>query len=238
MRMTLLALAALLASSSALADTLVTNANGIQVDANGKLDRFTGILIGNDGKVKRLLHGEMLKLRDTKVVDAKGQTVMPGLIDAHGHVMALGFTALQLDLTGTTSLADLQARLKAYAEANPNVRWIQGRGWNQERWPDKRFPTTADIDAVVSDRPVWLGRVDGHAAIANSAPMQAAGFALNTYASPGGRIENGLFVDAAMSLIESRIPSPTPAEQDAALIAVQRMMLSNGLTGAADMGTA
>jgi predicted amidohydrolase YtcJ len=188
--------------------------------------------------VKRLLHGEMLKLRDTKVVDAKGQTVMPGLIDAHGHVMALGFTALQLDLTGTTSLADLQARLKAYAEANPNVRWIQGRGWNQERWPDKRFPTAADIDAVVSDRPVWLGRVDGHAAIANSAAMQAAGFALNTQAPTGGRIENGLFVDAAMSLIESRIPSPTPAEQDAALIAVQRMMLSNGLTGAADMGTA
>src|SRR4029450_13328399 len=133
---------------------------------------------------------------------------------------------------------DLQARLKAYAEANPNVRWIQGRGWNQELWPDKRFPSGADIDAVVSDRPVWLGRVDGHAAIANSAAMQAAGFALNTQAPSGGRIENGLFVDSAMSLIESRIPAPTPAEQDAALIAVQQMMLSNGLTAAADMGTA
>ena len=162
MRMTLLALTALLASSSALADTLVTNANGIQVDANGKLERFTGILIGDDGKVKRLLHGEMLKLRDTNVVDAKGRTVLPGLIDAHGHVMALGFTALQLDLTGTTSLADLQARLKAYAAANPNARWILGRGWNQELWADKRFPTSADIDAVVSDRPVWLiGRLPG-----------------------------------------------------------------------------
>jgi predicted amidohydrolase YtcJ len=236
--MTLLALAALLASSSALADTLVTNANGIQVDANGKLDRFTGILIGDDGKVKRLLHGEMLKLRDTNVVDAKGQTVLPGLIDAHGHVMAVGFTALQLDLTGTTSLADLQARLKAYAAANPDARWILGRGWNQEHWADKRFPTSADIDAVVSDRPVWLGRVDGHAAIANSAAMQAAGFALNTQAPSGGRIENGLFVDAAMSLIASKIPAPTPAEQDAALVAVQQMMLSNGLTAAADMGTA
>jgi predicted amidohydrolase YtcJ len=132
MRTTLLALAALLASSSALADTLVTNVNGIQVDASGKLDRFTGILVGDDGKVKRVLHGEMLKLRDTNVVDAKGRTVLPGLIDAHGHVMPLGFTALQLDLTGTTSLADLQARLKAYAAANPNARWILGRGWNQE----------------------------------------------------------------------------------------------------------
>ena len=234
---TLLALTALLASSSALADTLVTNANGIQVDANGKLERFTGILIGDDGKVKRLLHGEMLKLSDTNVVDAGGRTVLPGLIDAHGHIMGLGFTALQLDLTGTTSLADLQARLKAYAEANPNARWILGRGWNQELWADKRFPTAADIDAVVSDRPVWLGRVDGHAAVANSAAIQASGFTLNTQAPVGGRIENGLFVDAAMSLVESKIPAPTPAEQDAAMAAVQRMMLSNGLTAAADMGT-
>ena len=237
MRKTLLALAALLASSSAYADTLVTNANGIQVDANGKLERFTGILIGDDGKVKRLLQGEMLKLRDTQVVDAGGKTVLPSLIDAHGHVMALGFAALQLDLTGTASLADLQARLKAYAEANPNARWILGRGWNQEMWPDKRFPTAADIDAVVSDRPVWLGRVDGHAAIANTAAMQAAGYSLNTQAPAGGRIENGLFVDAAMPLIESRIPAPTPAEQDAALAKAQELMLAVGLTAAADMGT-
>ena len=85
----------------------------------------------------------------------------------------LGFSALQLDLTGTTSIADLQARLKAYAAANPDARWILGRGWNQELWAEKRFPTAADLDAVVSDRPVWLGRVDGHAAVANSAAMQS-----------------------------------------------------------------
>jgi predicted amidohydrolase YtcJ len=235
--MTLLALAALLASSSALADTLVTNVNGIQVDASGKLERFTGILIGDDGKVKRLLHGEMLKLRDTDVIDGKGQTVLPGLIDAHGHVMGLGFTALQLDLTGTTSIADLQARLKAYAEANPNARWILGRGWNQEHWAEKRFPTSADIDAVITDRPVWLTRIDGHAAVANSAAIQASGFALNTQAPTGGRIENGLFVDAAMSLIEGKIPAPTSAEHDSALAAAQKLMLTNGLTSAADMGT-
>jgi predicted amidohydrolase YtcJ len=237
MRKTLVALAALLASSSAVADTLVTNANGIQVDANGKLERFSGILIGDDGRVKRLLHGEMLKLSDAKVVDAKGQTVIPGLIDAHGHVMGLGFAALQLDLTGTTSITDLQARLKAYAEANPNARWILGRGWNQEQWADKRFPTSADLDAIVGDRPVWLTRVDGHAAVANSAAIQASGFTLNTQAPAGGRIENGMFVDAAMSLIEARIPAPTPAEQDAALAKAQQLMLSVGLTTAADMGT-
>jgi predicted amidohydrolase YtcJ len=237
MQKSLLALAALLASTSAFADTLITNTNGIQVDANGKLERFTGILIGNDGRVKRLLHGEMLKLRDTDVVDAGGRTVLPGLIDAHGHVASLGFAALQLDLNGTSSIEDLQARLKEYAAANPQARWILGRGWNQELWAEKRFPTAADLDAVVSDRPIWLGRVDGHAAVANSAAMQAAGFALNTQSPSGGRIENGLFVDAAMSLIESKIPAPTPAEQDAALAKAQSIMLSAGLTAAADMGT-
>src|SRR3954447_24758721 len=106
MKLHLLALAALLASTAASADTLISNVNGIQADANGGLEHFTGVLIGNDGKVKRLLHGEMLKLRDTDVVDAKGRTLLPGLIDAHGHFMELGFAALQLDLTGTRSLAE------------------------------------------------------------------------------------------------------------------------------------
>jgi predicted amidohydrolase YtcJ len=225
------------AAAPALADTLIANANGIQVDASGKLDRFTGILISNDGKVKRLLHGEMLKLQDTDVVDARGMTLLPGLIDAHGHVMGLGFTALQLDLTGTASIAELQARLKAYAAANPDARWILGRGWNQELWSEKRFPTAADLDAVVGDRPVWLGRVDGHAAVGNSAALREAGITAETKAPDGGRIENGMFVDAAMALVDSKVPAPTPAEQDAALAKAQALMLSTGLTAAADMGT-
>jgi predicted amidohydrolase YtcJ len=170
-------------------------------------------------------------------VDGRGRTLLPGLIDAHGHIMGLGFSALQLDLTGTKSLSEVQARLKAYAKANPDARWILGRGWNQEHWADKRFPTSADLDAVVGDRPVWLRRVDGHAAVANSAAIQASGYSLNTQAPTGGRIENGLFVDAAMSLVESKIPAPTPAELAAALAKAQLLMLSNGLTAAADMGT-
>src|SRR4051812_47650950 len=110
MKTHLLALAAaLLASTAAPADTLISNVNGIQVDQDGRLERFSGLLVGNDGKVKRLLHGEILKLRDTEVVDGQGRTMLPGLIDAHGHFMELGYAALQLDLTGTASLADLQA---------------------------------------------------------------------------------------------------------------------------------
>jgi hypothetical protein len=225
-------------SSPAMADMLIFNANGLQVGVDGKLQRFSGLLIGDDGKVVRTLDlADGSRPKADISIDAGGKTLLPGLIDAHAHVVALGFTALQLDLAGTKSLAELQARLKAYAEANPNARWIVGRGWNQELWADRRFPNSADLDVVVDDRPVWLGRVDGHAAVANSAAIQAAGFSLNTQAPAGGRIENGLFVDAAMSLIESKIPAPTPAEQDAALAKAQELMLANGLTAAADMGT-
>jgi predicted amidohydrolase YtcJ len=151
--------------------------------------------------------------------------------------MALGFGALQLDLTGTTSLADLQARLRAYAAANPGGGWIQGRGWNQEMWADKRFPTSADLDSVVGDRPVWLGRVDGHASVANSAAMRVAGVTAATRSPAGGEIINGLFVDNAEGLITRHIPAPSAAQYDAALAKAQALMLSYGLTAAADMGT-
>ncbi len=231
-----IALATALAAP-ALADTLIDNANGVQVDAAGKVQRFTAIIIGDDGKVKRLLLRGQTRPAATVRIDAGGRTMLPGLIDAHGHVMSLGFGALQLDLTGTTSMSDLLARLKAYAAANPGTGWIQGRGWNQEMWPDKKFPTAADLDVVVSDRPVWLGRVDGHAGVANSAALMAAGVTAATVSPAGGRIEDGLLVDAAMGLVERRIPAPTPAMFDAALAKAQALMLANGLTAAADMGT-
>ena len=237
----MLALAALLASSSApaLADTLVSNVNGMQVGADGKVQHFRALVFTDDGKVRMTIeHPELVRLAAiTSTVDGGGRTLLPGLIDAHGHVLSLGFAALQLDLTGTTSLTDFQQRLRAFAAANPDAKWIIGRGWNQELWSEKRFPTAADLDAVVSDRPVWLGRVDGHAAVGNSAALQAAGVTAETKAPEGGKIENGLFVDAAMELVDSKVPEPTPTQYDAALARAQELMLSTGLTAAADMGT-
>ncbi len=233
-----LVLAALLLSGTASADTLYTNVNGIDADAAGKIARFDGLLVSDDGKVVRVLRGEKLKLGgDTKVVDMGGKTMLPGLIDAHGHVMGLGFSLVHLDLTGTTSIDDLKKRLADYAAANPGDGWILGRGWNQELWSDKRFPTAADLDSVVPDRPVWLGRVDGHAAVGNSAALSAAGVTSATASPEGGRIENGLFVDNAMPLVEAKIPAPDAAMQDKAFRAAQQAMLRVGLTGAADMGT-
>jgi predicted amidohydrolase YtcJ len=241
MRTHMLAAAALLLATTAAiahADTLIDNARGMQVDAKGKLQRFDGLVIGDDGRIVRLLaKGDKRPTAIARRVDAGGRTLLPGLIDAHGHVMGLGFGALQLDLVGTTSLADVQARLRTYAAANPGSGWIIGRGWNQENWADKRFPTSADLDAVIADRPVWLERVDGHASVGNKAALKAAGITAATRAPAGGRIENGLFVDAATELVSSKIPAPDAATYDAALAKAQELMLSNGLTAAADMGT-
>jgi len=237
MKKPLLALIAALFASPAWSETLIGNVNGIQVDADGKLQHFTGLLIGDDGRVEEVLNGPPPAVRYPNIVDAGGRTLLPGLIDAHGHVLGLGFSALQLDLVGTSSLDDLKQRLRAYATAHPDARWIIGRGWNQELWPDKRFPTAADLNSVVSDRPVWLERVDGHAAVANSAAMRAAGVTGQTPAPPGGRIENGLFVDAARALIDKAVPRPTPAELDQVMAKAQDILLRNGVTGVGAMST-
>jgi predicted amidohydrolase YtcJ len=188
--------------------------------------------------------GEPHPGRVTNAVDVHGRTLLPGLIDAHGHVMSLGLQAIQLDLSGSSSLSELQQRLEDYATANPNTPWIQGRGWNQELWPDKRFPTAADLDAAVRDRPVWLVRVDGHAAVGNSLALKEAGVTVSTKSPTGGRIEKaengrptGVFVDAARELVESRIPAPSAPELDRALLKAQEILLASGLTTVTDTAT-
>jgi predicted amidohydrolase YtcJ len=233
----LIALAAALLASSASADTLIDNANGLQADAAAHLDRFTGLLIGNDGKIVRLLRAGDRRPKAETVIDVHGQTLLPGMIDAHGHVTDLGFSALRLNLVGTSSLDELKQRLRAYAAAHPQAQWIIGFGWNQELWPDKRFPTAADLDSIVPDRAVVLERVDGHAVVANSAAMRAAGVTAQTAPPPGGRIESGLFVDNARGLIDKAIPAATPAELDQALAKAQEILLSDGVTAAGSMST-
>jgi predicted amidohydrolase YtcJ len=237
MRPYTLALIAALLASPASTETLISNVNGVQVGADGKLQHFTGLLVGDDGRVKEVLNGPPPIVRYPNIIDGGGRTLLPGLIDAHGHVLGLGFSALQLDLVGTSSLDDLKQRLNAYAAAHPDARWIQGRGWNQELWPQKNFPTAADLDSVVSDQPVLLERVDGHAIVVNGAAMKAAGVTAQTPAPPGGRIENGLFVDNAIGLIAKSVPPATAAESDQALAKAQDILLSYGITGVGSMST-
>ena len=244
MNKALLTLAAALLAAPAAADTLVSNVNGIQVGSDGKLEQFSGLLIGDDGKVRSVLTGPPPPMVFEHSVDGGGRTLLPGLIDAHGHVMGLGFASLQLDLVGTSALSDLQQRLRSYAAARPNDPWITGRGWNQELWPDKRFPTAADLDSVVADRPVILERVDGHAVVVNSAALRAAGVTAATGDPVGGKIERdpsgnptGLLIDSAAELVSKVVPVPTEAQRDEALAKAQEALLSVGITAAADMGT-
>ena len=226
-----------------LARTVVVNANGLTLDDSGVVRRFATLVVGDDGRVVATLAAGVTPSAGTQV-DVHGATVMPGLIDAHGHVMELGFAALSVDLTGTTSLADALTRVKAYAAAHPQARWIVGGGWNQEIWRLGRFPTAVELDAAVGDRPVYLARVDGHAGWTNSAGISAAGITAATPDPAGGRIERGpggapegVFVDAAKELVARHLPPPTPAEADAALTKALAIMASVGLTGVADMGT-
>jgi len=254
------ALAAALATAPAYADTLVDNVRGITVQpgqngAAGSITRFTGLLIGNDGRITLLLHEGEKRPRADYAMDAHGAVLLPGLIDAHVHVMDLGFAALTLNLSGTKSLAEAQGRIAAYAAAHPDRPWILGTGWNQEAWGLKdaagrsRFPTAAEIDAVVADRPVWLTRVDGHAGWANSRAMALAGVNSATQAPEGGRIERptplagkpgrpgGVFVDAAQALITAHVPPPRPEDRDLALATAQAILLRHGVTAVCDMAT-
>lgn len=218
---------------------LVHHVNGVQVSPDGKLDHFNALSFDSrTGKVKQLFRdGDEKPSRVVDAIDGGGRTMLPGLIDAHGHVTDLGFAALRLDVTGTRSIAELQQRLRDYAAAHPEVKWIEGGGWNQELWTEKRFPTAAELDAVVSDRPVVLERVDGHAIVANNAAMRAAGVTPATTAPPGGEIHDGVFVDNAMELVAKAVPKPTAAENDLALAKAQEILLGFGVTGVGSMST-
>lgn len=233
-------------AAPAAADTLVDNVQGMTIDETGKVGRFTGLWIDDDGRIKMVLkRGDRRPGGVDFLLDGKGQYVIPGMIDSHTHVMAMGFAALTLDLSGTTSLADAQARIAAFAAENPGNRWIIGTGWNQEKWGLGRFPTAAELDAAVPDRPVWLERADKHAGWANTAAIKLAGVTAANKEPAGGRIEriagtrqpSGIFVDSAKDLVTVNMPRPRPEDRDLALQEAQAILLRSGITAVADMGT-
>ncbi|HUH77208.1 MAG TPA: amidohydrolase [Devosia sp.] len=229
-----------------MADTLVDNVNGITLDAKGEVKRFTALLIGDDGRVEQVLErGDKTPGKVDYRVDGKGRVMLPGMIDSHAHVIQLGFSTMILDLSEAKSLGEAQSRLAAWSAANPDQPWILGFGWNEERWGLGRFPTAAELDAVVSNRPVWLMRADGHAGWANTAALSAAGITSATKAPDGGRIErlaggtkpSGVLVNAATTLVERHVTPPRPKDRDLAFRAAQELLLKRGITAVADMGT-
>ena len=184
---------------------------------------------------------------DAKRVDVSRKTVIPGLIDAHGHVMGLGYALMRADLVEAKDKDEVIARLRAFEVQLPPNTWLLGGGWDQNDWPDKVFPTAADLDAAFPDRPVWLERVDGHAGWANSAALRAvaakASRSLDGDWQPeGGRIErsagkpSGVFIDAAMSLVNAVVPAPDASYRRQALEKATQAAVRHGLTGVHDMG--
>jgi len=182
---------------------------------------------------------------DAPVTDLEKRTVIPGLIDAHGHVMGLGFALLNADLAGAASIDEVIARLRRHAAELPEGAWLRGRGWDQTRWPGAEFPTAADLDAAFPERPVLLERIDGHAVWANSAAMAMVEADLSGDWQPeGGFIHRddegnptGVFIDRAEDVFEDVIPPPTEAEKALALDRALARMTSLGLTGVHDAGT-
>ena len=245
-RRTLLACAAALLATPAVADQLIENVDGVRIDEDGKIDRFTALLIDDGGRVMAVYDREDERPRDIDYqLDGEGRVMLPGMIDAHLHVMGLGLSRLTLDLSDTNSLDEALAKIREFAADNPARPWILGRGWNQEKWGLGRFPTAAELDTAVSDRPVWLQRVDGHAAWGNTRALEAAQITEATRDPAGGRVErvpgsrmpSGVFVDAAEELVQRVVPAPRPVERDLAFLRAQEVLHSMGVTAAADMGT-
>ena len=198
-----------------------------------------------DGRVRDV--GPTAEIRrahpNAKVIDAPGATILPGLTDAHAHLYGLGLALDEVDLGGTTSFDEVLSRLKPRVTSATANEWIEGRGWDQTRWPSKEFPTAAALDAAISDHPVWLKRVDGHAGVANTVAMRLAGITAATSDPPGGRLirdaqgnPTGVFIDHAQSLIESRIPGATFDQVKRRVLAAAESIAANGLTEIHDAG--
>lgn len=194
------------------------------------------LALGDDAAMKSLLApgGEWL--------DLHGRTVTPGLMDAHVHFQSYALSLQRVNLAGTTSLDNALRRLAATATADPTAdHWLQGRGWAQDEWPDRQFPTAAALDAILPHRPVCLRHKSGHAAWVNSRALRLAGITPTTPDPPGGQIQRdtdgrptGILFEEAIDLVTTLIPAATVTEIAAAMQQAQERCWRAGLTGLHD----
>jgi predicted amidohydrolase YtcJ len=173
---------------------------------------------------------------------APASVVVPGLTDAHGHVVGLGLSMVRVDLRNCSSPEDCANRVRDMLGKVPTGSWIQGRGWDQNLYPDQQFPTRATLDAVAPSNPVYLRRVDGHAAWANSEALRRAKITRDTPDPPGGKIlrdakgePTGILVDRAEELVDA-ISLPSEDEVEQAILRAQNLLVSEGLTSVHEMG--
>lgn len=196
----------------------------------------------NDGKIIAVGSNEEIcgKYEGDSVIDAEGHAVFPGFIDAHCHFYGYGLNLSKADLLACDDEKEMTQRLQHWANEN-KTGWVLGRGWDQNVWPSKAFPDKTLLDTLFPDRPVYLTRVDGHAALVNSAALRIAGIDANTKIS-GGKIfiekgePSGILIDNAMELVNKHIPGPTEAESEKALLQAQQQCFAAGITTVDDAG--
>ena len=236
-----LGVALVIGATPVYADTLlIKNVNGYTLDESGELVTFKALAV-DDGKISALNPDTTVQYDRT--VDGSGKTLLPGMIDAHGHLLGLGSNLLEVDLRDTDSVQQAVSKVAEYALANSAGEWITGRGWNQELWSDRAYPRASDLDSKIDDRPVWLTRVDGHAGWANSRALKIAGIDKNTQSPKGGQIvkdaqgnPTGVLIDNAMGLLEKHIPATGNKQLNAQLDAAGEHLLANGVTAMHDAG--
>ena len=220
-------------------DAMVINANIYTVNENfDKAEAFATqqgkiIAVGTTAEIEE-------KYTSTQVINAEGKTIVPGLIDAHCHFFGLGLQQQKVDLTGTKSFDEVIQKIVDF-QKEKNVSYITGRGWDQNDWKVKEFPSKDKLDELFPDTPVAITRIDGHALLANQAAIDLAGVTIKTPFS-GGDIQQingkltGIFIDNPMDLIESKIPTPSKAAQIQALKDAEKISFSYGLTTVDDAG--
>lgn len=222
------------------ADVLVINANVYTV--NPDFEKATSFAV-KDGKFIEVgTPADLIKKYDaTQTIDAQGKTILPGLIDAHCHFYGLGQNLQVVDLVGTTSYDEVLERVSAFAKANPATTFLRGRGWDQNDWEVKEFPTKEKLDALFPEVPVALERVDGHAYLVNQKALDLAGITLETEVEGGEIVKEdgkitGVLVDRPQELVDAVMPKASRAQNITALKEAQEVCFSYGLTTVNDAG--
>lgn len=236
----LLLLAALTSCTSSKVDMIVHHAVIYTVDSSFSVGEAMAI---KEGKIVEVGKNDLIiaKYDAKEIIDAKGQSVYPGFIDAHAHFVGYARSLFQADLFGTQSWEETIERLKVFALQHPGLKWIQGRGWDQNRWPGKQFPTNSLLNKAFPNIPVVITRVDGHASIANQTALNLAGIKAGQTVV-GGNIQTlngqltGVLIDNADNAIYAQIPDPTKDDYTKVLKAAQANCFAQGLTTVTDCG--
>jgi len=233
-------------SESVVEILLVHNARIYTGDAGFSLIENGALAISEGGEIVALGDSQLMLRTFPKAqrVDMGGKLILPGLIDSHGHLSGLALSYTRANLVGTKSKSEVMNRLREFEVTLEDGAWLLGRGWDQNDWPVQEFPSRRDLNAEFPDRPVWLKRIDGHAAWGNDTAMAQADRDLSGNWQPeagailrdeGGQA-SGVFIDGAMSLIDSAVPDISPDVLSSALDQAIWTLNSLGLTSVHDPG--